>query len=85
MHIFPLFVVQVSYSFPLICKIDEIWGRGNNLALGKGKHQVKLFTITSYNLLSHLLVQLRFFTALTIPVFRHSGTQDSVDQGKGHR
>lgn len=97
MHIFSPFVLQVSYSFPLICKIHEIWGQGNNLALGTGKHQVKLFTITSYNLLSHLLVQPRCFTgplripALIIPVFHHSGarkkhrlkTQDSVDQEKG--
>lgn len=36
MHISPLlFYKQVTLS-PLVCKVAEIWGWENNLALGKG-------------------------------------------------
>ena len=56
MHISPLFSLQITLS-GLVWKVAETWGWGNNVALGKGKHQLLQFTITSYNLLFHLLVQ----------------------------
>lgn len=57
LHISPVCFAPKLLFLPLVYEVADIWGWGNNFASDKGKHHVEQFTITSYSLLLHLLVQ----------------------------